>query len=396
MFSFSHQTPLHIKWTGLIVVFLYSFFFENRVEAQSQPHTASSVYYYRHALINCMMFDSLCVDSIFEKGKNNDSLITFEERIILSLYLQKYDDLHQWLSVSSAPKEVRTIDPQADIIGIFFGAGRKYKKLMKQIEERTLLHFGDDEFREFILLFLNYKKRFTCADHSAYNHRVLDFMSKYPRSAYREYVGNFLNREMEITDKVMGYDIVPITGAIREISGGDIGWKGWEPGFVSYRGYVGVRRNFYSSQIYNIQDLNKVPLYFDEEGPVEHNKFFRISFRYDRQLIETRRFEMFAFGDFGLGIATFFMAENANAKDRVIRFGTTGGGIRFQWNSWIRQDVRAVDTPYDAFTIPIGLEFTFMHNMINFNPVYRDLAAISLVVGLKIKQARYRKNSGLN
>ncbi len=354
-------------------------------------------YNFRNKLLrSCRKNDKVLMDSLFEVGKNDTTWITFRERIFLSLYLGKFDELSQWLSVSKPPTFVSDED---ESISYFFYALTKGKKrktaLLKSMEEKVYAHIEQEEIIEFLSIFIRYHSIQLGEKRAEYNRDVVEYCYLFPNSPFSSYMAHVLNLEIRPSSKSFGGESIIGVGVVQDINPGGITWNGWEPRIFRSRFYRGYGPNYYSISLLGAF-FEKVPRFIGNEGPFREYNYSRVCFRYDRKLLfGTRRFDMYAFIDYGIANADLEWDYEIELPRRYIEFGTASGGLKFNWNFGFKQDVMGIDTPFDITHSYLGIELGYIHNFYNFTPDYRNMYLASVSFGMHINEVEPKRNSAL-
>ncbi len=346
----------------------------------------------------CKAQDIAVIDSLYEAGKNEDSLVSFENHLLLSLYLGKYDDLNEWLPQTNPPKPINPYGYFLYLLDDLARTSKKQERLIEKMKQNLEASMPEGEAKDYSRIYLMTIDR-EISEHEAYNKHVLAFLKNYPGSRHRIYVGTEFNEESRPTGGNFGIEMVPGLGALHNLNlPGGVKWKNWDPGMMDLRLKGGYKKNIYSIGFTAWDNLDSVPRYVNQDGPYNQFDMIRFYLRYDRQLFSSRRFDGFAYADMGLCWAQLRWSPDNNEEEetlRAIEFGSLSCGLKLNWNFNAPRDVVYVDTPFYSSKSYLSLEIGIVRNYYNFTPNYRALLTASLSVGLMGFGTRKVPNSGL-
>jgi hypothetical protein len=370
-----------------------------QTKAQGYHMPSNRVYgYWIQVFDACKAKNEVLMDSLFEAGKGDDSLLSPANTIVLALYLGKYDELRNWFLIATPTALADPLSPYLDVFGSLAMNARKKKDLSLKLKNDVDKQFSEGELKDLIQIVL-VSSNTPINEHETYNKCVLDFLNRYPSSRFRTYVGTDMNAESAPTGGSFGMDIVLGPGVFQDLGrSGGVSWKNWEAGMIDIRYRGGYKKNFFSIGALLALSFDSVPRYVDQDGPFRNYNYGRLYLRYDRQLIQSRRLDGFVFADMGMGRADLVWdtsEEEEEIENRIIGFGSLSCGLKLNWNFYAPKDVIYVDTPFYTLKSYLSLEIGVLRNFYNFTPYYRSMLMASLSFGLTRFGTRVIPNSGM-
>ena len=329
------------------------------------------------------------IDSLYDIGKNDEYIIFYEERIVLAVFLGRYDELFQWINSVNTPDFERGLLGYEPVLESLQVAGKDGKELFNIFEERIRRFFPAGESSEFIMIFLHSRKFKPGAGRAEYNHMVLDFMKKYPDSRFNGYIGTILNAELATIGKVYGWNAAI---GMMHIQRSGIPADHWEPGIISSAATRVFGKNYLSCSALTSMYISEVPQHIAETDLYTRSYYQRGVIRYDRCIPFSRRYDLLVFGDYGLALNTFSGNKGTDLDTRIDGYGTFSSGLKFNWNYKIIQEALHVDNLTDVGKRSLGLEVSYIRNLTNN---YRGMFLISLQIGGINTKLYLRRNSGL-